>query len=77
MMSEVRAIIIKDSNNFATQRALNLSGWAFLGTPCSVDAFLILDLRLDVGDRIRRLDFERDGFPHKGFDEYLHIFYSL
>jgi hypothetical protein len=56
---------------------LNLSGWAFLGTPCSVDAFLILDLRLDVGDRIRRLDFERDGFPHKGFDEYLHIFYSL
>jgi len=36
------------------------------------DPFLILDLRLDVVDRVRRLDLESDCFAGESFDEYLH-----
>ena len=36
------------------------------------DALLVLDLRLDVVDRVRRLDLERDGLARQGLDEDLH-----
>ena len=32
------------------------------------NALLVLDFRLHVLDRIRRFDFQGDGFPGKGFD---------
>jgi hypothetical protein len=35
------------------------------------DAFLVLDLRLDVVNRVRRLHVERDGLSGEGFDENL------
>jgi hypothetical protein len=35
------------------------------------DAFLVLDLRLDVVDSVRRLHVERDGLSGEGFDENL------
>jgi len=34
--------------------------------------FLILDLRLDVVDRVRRLDLESDCFADESLDEYVH-----
>jgi len=36
------------------------------------DAFLVLDLGLDVGDGIVRLDVEGDGLSRQGLDEDLH-----
>ena len=36
------------------------------------DAFLVLDLGLDVFDGVRGLDIESDGFSGKGLDENLH-----
>jgi hypothetical protein len=36
------------------------------------DPFLILDLRLHVVDRVRRLDLERDCLAREGLDENLH-----
>jgi len=36
------------------------------------NSFLVLDLCLHVLDRIRRLDFQSDGFPGQGFNEDLH-----
>jgi hypothetical protein len=36
------------------------------------DALLILDLRLDVVDGIRRLNVECNGLTREGLDEYLH-----
>ncbi len=36
------------------------------------DAFLVLDLLLDVVDRVRGLDFERDRLAGRGFDVDLH-----
>ena len=36
------------------------------------DALLVLDLGLDVLDRVGRLHVERDGFAREGFDEDLH-----
>jgi hypothetical protein len=36
------------------------------------DAFLVLNLRLDVVNRVRGLDFERDGFARERLDENLH-----
>ena len=36
------------------------------------DALLVLDLGLDVRDRVRRLDVERDGLAREGLDEDLH-----
>merc|ERR1711970_340543 len=36
------------------------------------DALLVLDLRLDVLDRVRRLDLERHRLPRQGLDEDLH-----
>jgi len=36
------------------------------------DAFLVLDLRFDIVDRVRRLDLQGDGLSGKGFDEDLH-----
>ena len=36
------------------------------------DTLLILNLRLDVLDGVRRLDVERDGLAGEGFDENLH-----
>ena len=33
------------------------------------DAFFVLDLALDVVDRIARFDLERDGLAREGFDE--------
>ena len=35
------------------------------------DALLVLDLGLDVVDRVGRLDLERDGLAREGFDEDL------
>ena len=35
------------------------------------DALLVLDLLLDVVDRVRRLDVERDGLAGEGLDENL------
>ena len=35
--------------------------------------FLILDLGLDILDRIRRLNFERDGLARQRFHEDLHL----
>ena len=36
------------------------------------DALLVLDLRLDVVDRVRRLDVQRDRLAREGLDENLH-----
>ncbi len=36
------------------------------------DALLVLNLRLDVIDRVGRLDLQSDGLAGKGLDEYLH-----
>jgi len=36
------------------------------------DALLVLDLGLDIVDGVRRLHLKGDGFPRKGFHEYLH-----
>ena len=36
------------------------------------DALLVLDLGLDVLDRVRRLDIERDGLARQRLDEDLH-----
>ena len=36
------------------------------------DAYLVLDLGLDVFDGVRGLDIESDGFSGKGLDENLH-----
>ena len=36
------------------------------------DAFLILDLGLDVLDGVRRLDVERNSFARQGLHKYLH-----
>jgi hypothetical protein len=36
------------------------------------DALLVLDLRLHVVDRVRRLDLERDGLARERLDEDLH-----
>merc|ERR1711907_136198 len=36
------------------------------------NAFLVLDLRLDVLDGVRRLDLEGDGLTREGLDENLH-----
>jgi hypothetical protein len=36
------------------------------------DAFLVLNLLLDVVDSVRRLDVECDGFTREGLDENLH-----
>jgi hypothetical protein len=36
------------------------------------DPLLVLDLGLDILDRIRRLDFERDGFAREGLHKDLH-----
>jgi len=36
------------------------------------DALLVLDLGLDILDRVRRLDLEGDGLAREGFDENLH-----
>jgi hypothetical protein len=36
------------------------------------DAFLVLDLRLDIIDGVRRFDLEGDGLPGEGLDEDLH-----
>ena len=36
------------------------------------DTLLVLNLALDVVDRVGRLDFERDGFTSEGFDKDLH-----
>ena len=33
------------------------------------DALLVLDLRLDVVDSIRRLDFQRNGLSRQGLDD--------
>lgn len=33
------------------------------------NAFLVLDLGLDIVDRVRRLHFEGDGLAREGFDE--------
>jgi len=37
------------------------------------DALLVLDLGLDVLDRVRGLDLERDGLAREGLDEDLHL----
>ncbi|KAF0736622.1 hypothetical protein Ae201684_007072 [Aphanomyces euteiches] len=37
------------------------------------NAFLVLDLLLDVVDRVRRLDVQRDRLPSQRLDENLHI----
>ena len=37
------------------------------------DTFLVLNLRLDVGDGIRALHLEGDGLSSQGFDEDLHL----
>lgn len=36
------------------------------------DAFLVLNLRLHVVNRVRRLDLQRDGLARKGLDKDLH-----
>ena len=36
------------------------------------NTLLILDLRLHVVDRVRRLDLQRDRLPREGLDENLH-----
>ena len=36
------------------------------------DTLLVLDLRFNVVDGIRRLDLERDGFTSQSLDENLH-----
>ena len=36
------------------------------------NAFLVLDLLFDVVNRVRGLDFQRNGLASKGFDEDLH-----
>ncbi|KAK4840406.1 hypothetical protein QYF36_008109 [Acer negundo] len=36
------------------------------------DAFLVLDLSLDVVDGVGGLDFQRNGLPYECFDEDLH-----
>ena len=36
------------------------------------DAFFVLDLRLDIIDRVRGLDFKGDGFASEGLDKNLH-----
>ena len=36
------------------------------------NALLVLDLGLDVVNRVRRLDFKGDGFACQGLDEDLH-----
>ncbi len=36
------------------------------------DTLLVLDLRLHVIDRVRRLDLQRDSLPREGLDENLH-----
>lgn len=36
------------------------------------DSFLVLDLRLDIIDRVGELDFKSDGLANKGLDEDLH-----
>ena len=36
------------------------------------DALLVLDLGLDIVDRVRRLDLQRDGLTREGLDENLH-----
>mmetsp|Transcript_12773 Transcript_12773/g.15377 ORF Transcript_12773/g.15377 Transcript_12773/m.15377 type:complete len:207 (+) Transcript_12773:137-757(+) len=36
------------------------------------DAFLVLNLRFDIIDRVRRFDIERNGFTRKSFDKDLH-----
>jgi hypothetical protein len=36
------------------------------------DAFLVLDLGLDIVDRVRRLDFKGDRFPCQSLDKDLH-----
>ena len=36
------------------------------------NALLVLDLRFDIVDRVRRFDLERDGFASQGLHENLH-----
>ena len=41
------------------------------------DALLVLDLGLDIVDRVRRFDLERDGLAREGFDEAARVAMSV
>ena len=55
-----------------TKVALNQVKKNFLPLLLWWDSFLVLDLGLDVGDGVIRLDIKRNGLSSQSFDEDLH-----